>query len=199
MIIAAAYPAFASPVSVGDMIKVTSWGSAGGGEFVMQNAANQTLFLSFCLEKDEFLSPNTLYKVDSISTTAQQGGFNTNSGDEIDFKTAYLYYHFVKGDLASYSKAKENALQNAIWFIEQEITDLPEGDATTFYNDAVLAVGSGQWTGWDNVRVVNLVGNTATGQPVQFKQSILVLTPEPGTLLILGLGLVGLAAVRRKM
>ena len=207
MITSAASLSFAYPVGVGEYIKVTAYsGATGGGEFTVKNSSNVELFKSFCLERDEFLSPNTLYKINDISTSAIQGGINTNAGDPLNPRTAYLFYHFTIGDLKvdsthPYNKLDsvygQDALQRAIWMIEEELSLGDSGyDVSNVYY--VLA-GKSEWSDVGAVRVLNLVGDTSPGQAIQYKQSILVLTPEPSTLLVLGLGLAGLAAIRRKI
>jgi hypothetical protein len=120
-----------------------------------------------------------------------------NFGDPLDPKTAYLFTQFANGTLSDYryngtqSQRKEDAaaLQNAIWYIEQEITSLPTGKATTWYNQAVAA----GWTGVGSVRVLNLYTgyNSSTGEVTRLDQDILVI-PAPAAI---GLGILGLAAI----
>jgi hypothetical protein len=94
-------------------------------------------------------------------------------------------YGYVKGD----AYKGEDALQLAIWKLEDEYT----GDlgAYSYFYDLALANG---WADNDlhGVAVINPIEGSTQ------KQSILVLTPEPLTLLLMGLGLVGLAGLRRK-
>jgi hypothetical protein len=199
----------AYPVSVGEYIKVTAYSTAtGGGEFTMVTSGNVT-FQSFCLERDEYLTPNTYYKIADISTQAIRGGIDTNSNDGLDPRTAYLYYHFAIGDLIAnsypYSKLNvdygQDALQRAIWMLEGELTADSSNKFYALVKDMVLSdVGA--------VRVINPVDENYNQRDTSgvllfpdqyYKQSILVLTPEPGTILILGLGLAGLAALRRKI
>ena len=69
----------------------------------------------------------------------------TGGADPLDPMTAFLYNEFLIGNLAAtgydYADsgvgrvASANALQIAFWYIEGEVTSLPAGLATTFYND----------------------------------------------------------------
>jgi hypothetical protein len=113
-------------------------------------------------------------------------------GDPLDIKTAYLYYNFRMGTLSGWdgSNAMGDALQNTIWYIEQEITTLPIGQALIWFN---AANNSGWTTDYHGVAVLNVltqVGGIAQDQ--------LVLVPEPSTLLLLGAGLLGLGIMVRR-
>jgi hypothetical protein len=150
------------------------------------------------------------FKADLNTVTASQdaeyasgnhGGFN----DELDARTAYLYSHFISMTLTTpydYSNAVNraadaNAMQRAIWFIEQEDSTPLDGKALDFWNEANNAVMSGNWIGTGNVQIMNVYTNSSR---VDY-QDMLVIVPLPGGagLAAMGLaGLTGIAALRRR-
>ena len=113
--------------------------------------------------------------------------------------SAYLYEKFATGTLAGYNYGAGRAgsaaqLQNAFWMLEGEIA----------YSNANLfiALVEGQfgqagaiadYTG-GSVKVLNLtLPNGTRGQDQ------LVYVPEPTTFMLLGLGMIGVAGIRRTM
>lgn len=170
----------------------------------------RSLFNTFCLERDENLGGIASY---SLSTTAQDGGVNTNSGDPLGDATARLYYAFwadawtngvdYNYDDVGGTRIDDAAdLQLAIWFLEGEVasTALTSG-AQTFVNFAntVTWQNLGQnWTGTGGVYVVN----TFDANGAQ-KQDQLVVVPLPpaaltGLALLAGVGLIGSLRRRRR-
>jgi hypothetical protein len=143
--------------------------SEGGGEFKLTGVIDEVPGLyggvpvqnvsdaeamTFCLEVDEYFNPGELYKADigdaAVATT--QTYLDGNYGgtpDPISNQTAYLYEHFVFGTLGTsydYSHTTRDtdawALQNAIWYFEDEITSV-SGKAKDFVDEADDAVANG--------------------------------------------------------
>jgi len=163
-----------------------------------------TQFETFCLERNEFLSFNTVYNV-TIDTYATGGGLGGQTSPGIDYldpKTAWLYQQFINGTLAGYvytgwaaRVASANALQDAMWFIEGELPLATlgnlAGQTLAFYNAAVAA----NPTSIGGVRVMNPY---SLGRPVTDHQSQLVsLIPAPAGVVLVMIG-VGLLAWNKK-
>jgi len=181
----------------------------GGGAFWVHemNGTNQVKqFKSFCLETHEYFSWGSSTKNvynGTIEPWAIGGGIEypadeTAGKDELDDRTAYLYLKYLSSPLSGitgeYSLGEiDQAYQNAIWFIEDEISSLAEGSlAKMLLTEANNAIT--QWQNNGRVAVLNLYDDSGN-----LKQSQTYLVPEPATVMLLGFGLLSLGmAVRRR-
>lgn len=204
--------ASAYPVSVGDTIYITSSGPlGGGGEIAVVNQSNGFKFESFCLERQEIILQGSKnpYVVYDLSPYAMSGGGGAVDGkDELSGATKWLYYNYWTGVLASEygydgvsRKKGQGALQLAIWYLEGETDKLQENDGERTWNGKYfydLAIQHEKEGAYLPVYAMNIWGPYRQGAEMGEGQSILVVTPEPWTLLLLGAGLIVLAGLRRK-
>ena len=185
-------PAAKADVVAGDSIVITQGvgGANYGGSFNV--AENGTLqFSSFCLERNEYFYPGQTYQVTSITTGAINGGISGGNPDQLDTRTAFLFNKWSTGQFA-HTAANANALQLAIWALEGEWSTALSGTALDYYKMSEAAIGSGSLYG---VMVMNLWGPIPGG--VGNAQDMLIQTPVPAAVWLLGSGLLGLIGIRR--
>jgi len=185
-------------------------GGLSGGEFKAA-ITNGPTFYTFCLEYHIGISLPYTYNY-TIDTRAFAGGVDNHdlpgnpAGDPLSKGTAYLYEQFFKGTLVgstgsgNYNDNRSyNAglLQQAIWTLEDEKSFA----GTNYYLNLVKGIfgntGAFETVGADSkVKVMNLWGI----KDRKDIQSMLIYVPDSGmTAVLLGLGLLSLAAVRRKL
>lgn len=170
-----------------------------GGDIVTGN-----VFYSFCVEVTETLSAGN-HNFD-VNTQSIQGGASPLSPQPLVAQTAYLYKNFRMGTLTGFTaldNANVNGLQDAIWFFQNQlgVADVDDNNLVTlsakaqsFVDLANTAVNGGSWVGISNVRILNL-GSASADFP---RQDLLALVPLPHGAGLAGIGLLGLATMRRR-
>ncbi len=179
---------------------------AGAGEFKAVTSDDGT-FLTFCLEHSVTIALGTTYSYSIDDAVLSQN-------DRISRATAYLYSHFLKGDLSgptgngTYLGGSNGAhdihaglLQQAFWMLEDEIAydsnNYYIGLVESYFGSAASAKADYNGGGMKALNIWGALNNR--GEPAD-KQSQLVYVPDSGmTVALLGLGLLGLAALRRKL
>lgn len=205
---AGAATADATPLAVGDDIHVLNGpGDTGGGEFTIVVDAT-TSFITFCLQRTEYINFTNAFHVDGISTFAisdpvANGGDAVYGRDYLSDQTAYLYTQFRAGTLNGYNYSGPNhaqsadQLQNAFWMFEQE---LPTISSNQFVMLANSAISLGTWSGLGNVRVMNisLKGAESQDQLMLVPGREITAVPEPASLVLFGSGTTLAAMARRR-
>lgn len=182
--------------------------SGYGGLFEITNTSRGETVYGFCVELDEWmLSPSKVYDADD--DVVWKGGRNTDSGDELSGATQWLYWKYLT-DPAYQTTDAVKAIQLAIWYLEEEYYDKGAPDS---WKDWYISVGgdgglAGQAVAYiaqalshntfqsDQILALDVYDGNETGQ----RQSYIYKVPEPLTITMLGLGLVGFAiATRLKM
>jgi hypothetical protein len=200
---------YADSVTVGDYFYYNTKfdGFMGGGPFGVVEALpggipGWQLFVTFCLEREEHLSqPMYIY---AISDQAVLGGEAVS--DPLDYQTAFLYSEFSAGTLPVMTDLRNlgtyrTYLQEAIWFFEGELT---AGEAAAAATNPYIAYANANAdpNAEYYVRVMNNYWANYSGgyyHTTELAQDLLItVIPEPGTMLLLGTGLIGLFVYSRR-
>jgi len=155
----------------------------GGTGASQITAANSSLFLSFCVERIDFASPNVHYSY-RLSDSAAFGGannptptsgtvfnpLNSSHVDRLSYRSAYLFRQFWDATLTGYDfngsgRANDaNSLQMAFWLMEGEL-QLPQFSALSAADQTALTGGGFNATNYNLVRNMLIGEANANGTP----------------------------------
>jgi hypothetical protein len=171
----------------------------GGGVFIVTPSGGAA-FYTYCLETGETISGLPRSYPGTVSPTTVFYGTKSGdtigavypSGEPLATSTKNLYAYFLDTSLTDYQKQE---IQDAIWYLQGQISSL-------VYSGNPYASGTYTGASWHVIEALNLWNTDNVHTTGDAAQSLLIdvgtPVPEPSLLILLGLGLVGLAGLKRK-
>lgn len=187
LLVLASLAVLASPLMAADTVKVVSSSPHPWAPITATWAAGS--FKTFCVEWDRQLASGKTYYY-TIDDTVMFGGSQSALAEQ----TQKIYAAYLKGALV----ATETDIQHEVWYWEGAPATI--GNKSYGVNSGIFAsLNSGDYDGWKNVKVLNLWANEAgIYSPNGDIQSVLVMIPAPGAILLAGLGTTLVGLLRRR-
>ena len=141
-------------------------------------------FNTFCVERFTTFSPGKYLA--TVDDEIWYGAGSDSDPDILAGNVKKIYAAYLNGELGSFSG---NQIQYSIWGAQGY-------SSYSIDNNISNIIGTGDISGWNNVKVLNLWKNGTAYVQANDVQSQLVMTPVPGAVLI---GMIGLSVAGLKL